>query len=113
MVDNASADDSRDGDRGVSRVKLLVNPPTWDLRLPSTWNPRKRRTVLLLNTDLLVVEGAIDAQIVFMEANSGYILGGLLVNGAGVPDNARSILSARTVLLRSSRTASESKQDFL
>jgi N-acetylglucosaminyl-diphospho-decaprenol L-rhamnosyltransferase len=103
VVDNASADRSSEMVTAeFPSVKLLVNRA--NLGFATAVNRGIREShgeyVLLLNSDLLVLEGAIDAQLAFMETNSTVaICGGLLLNGDGVPDNAYGRFpSARTVL---------------
>lgn len=103
VVDNASADDSQAMVAAdFPNVKLLVNPSNLGFATAVNRGIRESSAqyVLLLNSDLLVLEGAIDAQLAFMEANpSTAICGGLLLNGDGNPDNAYGRFpSARTVL---------------
>jgi GT2 family glycosyltransferase len=103
VVDNASSDDSREMVTAeFPSVTLLANPSNVGFARAVNRGIRESdgQYVLLLNTDLLVVEGAIDAQIAFMEAHSRCAFcGGLLLNEQGVPDNAYGRFpSAKTLL---------------
>jgi N-acetylglucosaminyl-diphospho-decaprenol L-rhamnosyltransferase len=87
VVDNASTDGSREtATAEFTNIKLLANAA--NLGFARAVNRGLRESggqyVLLLNTDVVVLEGAIDAQIAFMESNPGCaICGGLLLNDNG------------------------------
>ena len=103
VVDNASTDHSPEMVTAeFPIVKLLVNRSNLGFATAVNRGIRESdgRYVLLLNTDLLVLEGAIDAQLAFMETNPRTaICGGLLLNDGGVPDNAYGRFpSVRTIL---------------
>lgn len=91
VIDNDSADDSREMVRTqFPAVKLLVNPSNMGFAraVNRAIGQSSGQYVLLLNTDVIVLEGAIDAQIEFMEAHPHCAFcGGLLLNGDGVPQD--------------------------
>lgn len=89
VVDNASTDGSR---KMVTAefpgVKLMVSPS--NMGFARAVNPGIRESsgqyILLLNTDLVVLEGAIDSQVEFMNAHPRCAFcGGLLLDDQGVP----------------------------
>jgi GT2 family glycosyltransferase len=92
VVDNASTDHSQEMvSEDFPGVTLLVNGSNEGFASAVNRGIRESsgRYVLLLNTDLIVCAGAIDAQLAFMEANPRTaICGGLLLNDGGNPDNA-------------------------
>ena len=89
VVDNASTDGSREMVAAdFPRINLLVN--TSNLGFAKAVNLGIQEScgqyVLLLNTDLVVLDGSIDTQIEFMEANPGCAMcGGLLLDDRGLP----------------------------
>jgi GT2 family glycosyltransferase len=89
VVDNASTDGSREMVAAeFPSVRLLVNQTNEGFASANNRAIRESRGeyVLLLNTDMVVLEGAIDTQVAFMESNPECAgCGGLLLNGDGAP----------------------------
>ena len=103
VVDNASSDGSLEMVTAeFPSVTLLANPSNVGFARAVNRGIRESdgQYVLLLNTDLLVVAGAIDAQIAFMEAHPRCAFcGGALLNEQGIPENAYGRFpSVRTLL---------------
>ena len=90
VVDNASTDDSCEMiDLKFPQVELLVNSSNLGFAKAVNRGIREShgKYVLLLNTDLVVIERSIDAQIAFMEQNpNAAFCGGMLLDENGVPN---------------------------
>jgi len=92
IVDNASTDGSQEMITAeFPSVKLLINPSNMGFACAVNRGilDSSGQYVLLLNTDLLVLEGTIDRQIKFMETHPDYAMcGGALTDDKGIPTSA-------------------------